>query len=308
MMEGEFDVRGKTFLITGGDKGLGLETVRRLVLGGGSVIIGCREKKFFIENSQVAKAEFCKNLNCSVTKISFLELDLSSLTSVKKFCQNVSDEFPIIDVIICNAGVMSHDGRRSKEGLEIHFSVNYLGHFLIVNSLLSILKKSQDPRVVVVSSILLKEGQIHTETLGSQEIITRYNLQSGSGSKSPAGYADSKLMCSLFANEFQKREPYISVFSVSPGWCKTGLGRSACIAWYQYPAILILMTLFGNSIKQGADSIVFCAASNRVQHLRGKFVRNRKIFEKIEVVLELHSEVSNLLWQKTKQILSELQH
>ena len=70
--------------------------LRRLVLGGGSVIIGCREKKFFIENSQVAKAEFCKNLNCSVSKISFLELDLSSLTSVKKFCQNVSNEFPII--------------------------------------------------------------------------------------------------------------------------------------------------------------------------------------------------------------------
>ena len=50
------------------------------------------------------------------------------------------------------------------------------------------------------------------------------------------------------------------------------LGRSASIAWYQYPAILILMTLFGNSIKQGADSIVFCAASNRVQHLRERWL------------------------------------
>ena len=71
---------------------------------------------------------------------------------------------------------MSHDGRRSKEGLEIHFSVNYLGHFLIVNSLLSILKKSQDPRVVVVSSILLKEGQIHTESLGKCLKIMKEHL------------------------------------------------------------------------------------------------------------------------------------
>ena len=71
-------------------------------------------------------------------------------------------------MIICNAGVMSHDANRnvSHEGLELHFSVNYLGHFLIVQNLLGILKKSPDPRVVVVSSILLKEGEIQIETLG----------------------------------------------------------------------------------------------------------------------------------------------
>merc|ERR1712098_251968 len=84
------------------------------------------------------------------------------------------------------------------------------------------------------------------------------------------------------------------------------MGRSANIAWHQYPAILILMSIFGNSIKQGADSIVFCAASNRVQHLRGKFVRRGEIFEKIDNALELQGGNCNLLWQKTIQILSEL--
>ena len=63
------------------------------------------------------------------------------------------------------------------------------------------------------------------------DVLLKYLLL-GSGSKTPAGYADSKLMCSLFAKELQKREPYISVFSVSPGWCKTGLGKFWIINTY----------------------------------------------------------------------------
>ena len=117
---------------------------------------------------------------------------------------------------------MSHlSDNVSEDGLELHFSVNYLGHFFMLQLLKKMLKKSSEPRIIVVSSILLKEGVIDLEQLGSPD-IERYKSK---GHSTPPAYCDTKLMCSLFVQEIHKREPWISAFCVSPGWCKTNLGE-----------------------------------------------------------------------------------
>lgn len=295
-MEGEFNVKGKNFLITGGHKGLGLETVRRLALGGGHIIIGCRDKKYFNSDAYKAKQDLCNEIKCCPDNINFMELDLSSISSVRKFCDKVLSSTDVLDVVICNAGVMSHKSNDNvtEDGLELHFSVHCLGHFLIFNLLKPLLLKSTDPRVIMVSSILLKGGQIDIDTIGSPD-IERYK-KFDSESSTPPGYADSKLVASLLVKELQEDDPSISFFSVSPGWCKTNLGRSAVIPWYKYPLLLALMFLFGKSVKEGADSIVFCsaAASSQLQQFRGKFIRGRQIERKIEQFLESHTNKSNL--------------
>ena len=129
-----------------------------------------------------------------------------------------------LDVLICNAGVMSHKNNENvtEDGLELHFSVHCLGHFLIFNLLRPLLLKSTDPRVIMVSSILLKGGQIDVDNIGSPDNARYKNFDSESNT--PPGYADSKLVASLLVKELQEEDPSISFFSVSPGWCKTNLG------------------------------------------------------------------------------------
>ena len=205
----------------------------------------------------------------------------------------------MLDVIICNAGVMSYQEASqtvTQDGLEIHFAVNYLGHFHLVHQLKSLLLRSDQARVVVVSSILLKEGQVELDRLGAPP------GESGVGGRTPRAYADSKLMLAMFARELQRREAGLSVFCVSPGWCRTGLGRSANIPCYSYPALAILLLIFGKSVKQGADSIVFCAAKPGLGHLRGKFVRERKVETSVENILDQMTLKTVALWQETLNI------
>lgn len=305
-MEGEFDIRGRIFVITGGDKGLGLETVRRLVRGGGRVIIGCREARYFGQEADTALSDLCGDLECGQEQIKIIYLDLAKLKTVKKFCDTIISSNDVIDVLICNAGVMSHAGDNvTEDGLELHYSVNYLGHFLIVQKLRPLLQKSVDPRVVAVSSILLRDGQIDVENLGNPS--SSRNITKGArASSTPLAYCDSKMMMALFIQELQRRETHISAFNVSPGWCRTNLGRSAKIPWYSYPLLVTLMLLFGNSVKSGADSIVFCASGKNLHYLRGKFVRKRKVYNKIEVILESRGSCVLELWNKSESQIQQI--
>jgi len=308
MEEGEFDVIGKTFLVTGGDKGLGQETVRRLLQGGGRVILACRDVKYFGPQAEEEADRLCSRLCCDRSRLLVLRLDLASLSSVKQFCAEVKSRIETLDVIICNAGVMHHGPEMvTEDGLEIHFAVNYLGHFYLVQQLKTLLLESGEARVVVVSSILLREGHVETGRLGRPgEARGEVEERTSRTSRTPQAYADSKLMLAMFARELQRREVGLSVFCVSPGWCRTDLGRSAKISCYSYPALVLLMILFGKTVKEGADSIVFCAAKPGLNHFRGKFVRERKIEMSIENILDHLILKTVTLWQETFNILQTL--
>ena len=317
-MEGEFDVTGKTFLVTGGDKGLGLETIRRLLLGGGRVVLACRDSKYFGGQAEEETVSLCSSIGCDRSRLSILRLDLSSLASVRDFCSEVKSRIPSLgkffcvlllhhlslpDVIVCNAGVMSYQEAHhnvTEDGLELHFAVNYLGHFYLVQQLKNLLLRSAEARVVLVSSILLKDGQVETDRLGAPD-----DGRPGGG-RTPQAYADSKLMLAMFARELQRREDGLAVFCVSPGWCRTSLGRSANIPCYSYPALAILMLIFGKTVKEGADSIVFCAAKPGLTHLRGKFVRDRKIESSVENFLDHLILKTVILWQESSKVLTKI--
>ena len=210
-----------------------------------------------------------------------------------------------LDVLICNAGLMSYEDPAktvTEDGLELHFAVNYLAHFYLVQLLKDLLVASGAGRVVVVSSILLKEGQVDTEQLGCPG-LARYGDRTA---RSPPAYADSKLMLALFSRELQRREPRLAVLTVSPGWCRTSLGRSAQISCLAYPALVLLLLLVGKTVMQAADGIVFCAAKSGIDQLRGKFIRDRKIEMSIENFLDHLVLKSITLWQETLKIIETL--
>ena len=205
-------------------------------------------------------------------------------------------------MLICNAGVMSYEDPAktvTEDGLELHFAVNYLAHFYLVHLLRDLLVASGARRVVVVSSILLKEGLVDTDQLGCP----------GGGdrtARTPPAYADSKLMLALFSRELQRREPRLAVFTVSPGWCRTSLGRSAQISCLTYPALALLLLLVGKTVQQAADSILFCAAKSGIDQFRGKFIRGRQIEMSIENFLDHLGLKTVTLWQDTFKIIETL--
>uniref|UniRef100_A0A8C0UQT1 Retinol dehydrogenase 14 n=1 Tax=Cyanistes caeruleus TaxID=156563 RepID=A0A8C0UQT1_CYACU len=121
-----------------------------------------------------------------------------------------------LDVLINNAGIFQCPYMKTEDGFEMQFGVNHLGHFLLTNLLLGLLKNSAPSRIVVVSSKLYKYGEINFEDLNSE---ISYNKS--------FCYSRSKLANILFARELARRleGTGVTVNSLHPGIVRTNLGR-----------------------------------------------------------------------------------
>ena len=123
-------LEGKTVVITGGNTGIGKETAVDLARREARVIIGCR-------NLQKGKEALKETKERSGNSNIFLEeIDLASLESVRKFADKVLNSEPRLDILINNAGVMVCPYQKTKEGFEMQFGTNHLGHFLLTILLL----------------------------------------------------------------------------------------------------------------------------------------------------------------------------
>ena len=100
-----------------------------------------------------------------------MHLDLASFDSVKKFAKEVLEKYPKVHVLINNAGVYFPlmDSQRTKEGHEMNFGVNHLGHFLLTKLLLDRIKESAPSRIVIVSSGLHERGEIDIDDLNLEK-------------------------------------------------------------------------------------------------------------------------------------------
>ena len=166
---GEFCVSGKTIVVTGGDKGLGLETCKRLLQGGARVIMACREQRLFTPGEEGAREELFRTIKCGENKPDIMKLDLSSLKSVQDFSLQFHSKYNNLDVLVCNAGVMTPDHDAvTQDGVELHAGVNHLAHFYLVQLLKDLLVTTPGARVVIVSSMLLKEGRLNTNLIGKK--------------------------------------------------------------------------------------------------------------------------------------------
>jgi NAD(P)-dependent dehydrogenase (short-subunit alcohol dehydrogenase family) len=149
-----------------------------------------------------------------------MKLDLSDFDSIHWFSNEFHAKYSTLNVLINNAGIMTPKKREvTKQGFEIQWGTNHLGHFLLTGLLLDILKKTPQSRVVTQSSILHKSGDINFEDLNGEKT---YN-------KSRA-YSQSKLANPLFAYELDRlfkihKQDIISVAS-HPGYTATNLQRS----------------------------------------------------------------------------------
>ncbi|MFD3482690.1 oxidoreductase [Streptomyces sp. NPDC058665] len=209
------DQSGRVAVVTGANSGLGLVTATELARSGAHVVMAVRDT--------AAAERAAEDIRGTVPDalIEARRLDLASLDSVRAFAKGMNDDFPAIDLLVNNAGVL-HLGpaRTTADGFETHFGVNMLGHFALTGLLLGILGRAEAPRVVSISSTAHRGARLDFDDLMSRNTF-----------RPRRAYARSKLACTVYGFELHRRlekagSPVLSVVA-HPGICRTNLSPRA---------------------------------------------------------------------------------
>jgi len=206
------DLHGKICLVTGGNSGLGFETVKAFAQNGATVILASRS----MENGNEAKSA----IGNVKGKIHVLTLDLMDFDSIKAFSESFRKKFNRLDILVNNAGIMTTPYFLTKNGLEAQMGTNHFGHFALTGLLLNLIKNTSNSRVVNVSSMAHKQGKMDFQNL---------LFEKGSGYSPIKSYGRSKLMNLLFTFELQRFFESNNINSVAvaahPGVSNTNLAR-----------------------------------------------------------------------------------
>lgn len=204
---------GRIFLVTGGTSGMGYEDAKALASAGAQVVIAARNPERGAETvARIRQAH-------PGAQVRFEPVDLADLDSVRALAGRLDATLPRLDGLINNAAIMAPPERGvSADGFEAQLATNYLGHFALTARLLPLLRRSDAPRVVTLSSIAAARGRIDFDDLQSERGYDPY-----------ASYAQSKLACLMFALELQRRSDAagwgIASLAAHPGVAVTGLVR-----------------------------------------------------------------------------------
>ena len=206
------DQHGRTVVITGANSGIGLDAAKVLAAHGATLVLAGRDP------GRTARAADQVREAASGAQVDTAELDLASLESVRKAAADISARFPQLDLLINNAGVMMPPYGLTKDGFELQFGTNHLGHFALTGLLLPGMLAVPGSRVVTVSSNGHRAGRINFDDLMSAKHYQKM-----------AAYGRSKLANLMFTYELQRRLSVAHAQTIAaaahPGTARTELGR-----------------------------------------------------------------------------------
>ena len=249
---------GKVILVTGGNIGLGQQCILEYSRHNPALIyLAARSAA----KAQVAIEEIKQKLGPSNTvSIKFLELDLSSLASVRTAAAKVIAEVDRLDILMLNAGIMASAPGLTQDGYEVQFGVNYLGHALLAKLLMPLLDKTSrlpgaDPRAIMVTSM----GHQMTSSNG----IEFEDLKTKCEHLGPfQRYGSSKLANILWARHAPKEYPNIKFAAVHPGLVGgTGLGGSATGANFAQRVLMWMSPIAAVSLENGAKNQLWASVA-----------------------------------------------
>ena len=253
---------GKIVVITGGNTGIGRETARDLVRRGAEVHVLCRD----VERGEGMRRDIKRETG---REVFVHKIDLASLKTVRECTAVLRKKLPKIDILINNAGVMATPEWRTEEGFELQFGTNHVGHFLLTNELLPLLRKAGKARVVVVSSSAHAMG-----TMDFEDLNWRTRPYDSMGA-----YGQSKLANILFAKELARRETQlgsgVTVYSLHPGVVKTELSRHFRETFGS--VLFYLIKIFGPLYKtpeSGAQTSICCSVDADLENQTGKYYKD----------------------------------
>ncbi|XP_023252932.1 dehydrogenase/reductase SDR family member on chromosome X-like, partial [Seriola lalandi dorsalis] len=231
---------------------------------------------------------------CFIT-VEFIFMDLTSLKSVQQFVEMFRARGLPLHVLVNNAGTMMVPEMRTVDGFEFHFALNYLGHFLLTNSLLDILKRSgrqgSRSRIVNVSSATHYAGVVDMEDLNRRACYSSHGA-----------YAQSKLALVLFTYHLQEQMTAggfpVTVNAVDPGMVDTALYDNL---WSLAQAMKkpVAKTLF-RTPAEGASTTVYAAVASEMEGVGGRYVYNGRKTRSAD--LSYDSELQAELWKKSCEL------
>ncbi|KAI0528559.1 hypothetical protein KFK09_001101 [Dendrobium nobile] len=286
------DAHDFTAIVTGATNGIGKETARVLALRGAEVIIpsrtiesGLRVKESLLEQNPSAK-------------LHVMEMDLSSLDSVESFARSFISTNKRLNILINNAGIMACPFQLSRDGIEMQFATNHLGHFLLTKLLLEKMKSTAKEtgvkgRIINVSSSAHRRGYELPFSLDK--------LNDKSSYKRFYAYGQSKLANILHANELsrklQEEGSNITANSLHPGLIQTNISRFLGFS----AALIIFLKPFLKTIPQGAATTCYLALNPKVKDATGKYYVNCN--EENPLPEAKDKVLANKLWVFSEEIL-----
>ncbi|KAJ8081768.1 short-chain alcohol dehydrogenase [Marasmius tenuissimus] len=253
---------GKVYFITGGTGGIGKETVLLLARHQPEHIVftgrDTRKGESLIEEAKAIAPD---------VRVSFIPCDLVSLDSVKEGATKFASLSSRLDVLVCNAGIMAVPPGLTKDGYEVQFGTNHLGHALLIKLLLpTLLRTAEEPnsdvRIITVASnghrYPPKGGILFDSLRTTQEDVISASL---------TRYSQSKLANVLYATEFARRYPNITSISLHPGIVNTGLADNSTGFTRAFVMVAVSWRLL--TPEKGAHNSVWASTADRTSFKNG---------------------------------------
>ena len=283
-------MRGRTVLITGASSGLGYEAALKLARLGANLVLVARDAQRG-ERARAAVEEIARGI-AGPGSVSLLLADMASLADVRALAKEVAARHDRLDVLVNNAGSVKMARETTADGLEWTFAANYLGHFLLTNLLLDLLRRSAPARIVNVSSVGHRHGTIDFDNLQFEH--GGYSIMSA--------YGGSKLAQILFTRELARRlqGSGVTVNALHPGSVATGIWTKEVLPWYARAPIALAKRLFMRTPSQGADRIVYLAASPAVEGATGGYYEKDRLVQPSAAARD--DAVSVRLWDESARL------
>jgi NAD(P)-dependent dehydrogenase (short-subunit alcohol dehydrogenase family) len=258
MEESSVDMTGKVCLVTGGNSGIGKATALGLAKLSATVAIVSRDK----DKGEAALIELrAKSGN---RNLDAMTADLSSQDSVRELAHDFKARYKKLHVLVNNAGVFLPRRVPTVDGLEATFATNHLGHFLLTNLLLDMLKACAPSRIINLTSSAHYGTKMDFEDLQGEKKYSGYHA-----------YSQSKLANVLFTHQLAKQleGTGVTANSLHPGVVRTGFGKD------QRGLMSILVTVarpFMISPERAARAAIYLATSPELEGVTGKFFSRGK--------------------------------
>ena len=248
-------MKGKIVIVTGANAGIGKATAAQLADMGATVVLACRSK----ERGETALNELmCFGGRC----FDLMPLDLADLDSVRAFAAAFAQKYGRLDALINNAGILGRKRELTKQGFELAFGVNYLGAFLLTLLLLPLLEKSEQGRIVMMTSVAHGWGDVRWDDYNFTQGYNRF-----------AAYGQSKLCNLLFtramAQKLRARGSRVTINAVHPGIVATDIVVNRANGRFRWVATMMKI-LFMTS-DEGAKTSVFLSSDPRLSKVSGEY-------------------------------------
>jgi NAD(P)-dependent dehydrogenase (short-subunit alcohol dehydrogenase family) len=283
-MQSNWNMNGKTCLVTGATAGIGEVTACELARLGARVLVVSRDPQRCADSARRIQEK------TGSAAVEYLTSDLSSQAQVRRLAQEIQQNTDRLDVLVNNAGAIFMRRQESVDGIEMTWALNHLSYFLLTNLLLDLLKNSAPARIVNVSSGAHRGGKINFN-----------DLQAKRGYSGFPAYSRSKLANILFTFELARRleGTGVTANALHPGFVGTRFAKNNGLLVTL--GLDLIYRLFALSPEQGARTSLYLAASPEVEGVSGGYYIKERPVQAAPAAYD--QEAAQRLWQVSAEMV-----